>query len=362
MKFQELLSKISSILDFSGGKTSVGLSIGSSSIKLVELKKSGKTWKLIHFGIVQLPDEVIVNREIINPIVVSESIKTLTSQMKLKNKNICTSISGTALLIRRMTLEVPRPSELQEQVFWEAEQYLPFDISEVYMDFQVLSRSKEGKTDVLFVAVKKTVLDTYMNCVEDAGLKASIVDVDFFALQNLLEINYPPNPNESVAIVDIGSSAIKIVVIHAGVPVFTKDSTLGGRTLTVEIQKNLNLSFNDAETLKTGGEGGINTPQEISDLIHVMVENVSSEIKKSVDYYNASATGAPIAYVLLTGGSAKLTGLSKSVEERVGLPVQLINPFNAISYDPNVFNQEYLNNIAPIAAVSVGLALRSGAK
>jgi type IV pilus assembly protein PilM len=211
------------------------------------------------------------------------------------------------------------------------------------------------------VAVKKAVLDTYMGCVEDSGLKPKIVDVDFFALQNLYEANYPSNPSEAVAIVDIGASALKIVVVQAGVPVFTKDSAVGGRNLTAEIQKNLNLSYPDAEALKVGAQGS-GTPQEVSDLLHIMSENFAMEIKRAIDFYNASSVGAPVAYILLAGGSAKLSNLPKVVEEVVGLPAQIINPFNVISYDPSVFTQEYLTAIAPIAAVPIGLALRAGSK
>jgi type IV pilus assembly protein PilM len=363
-EFSQIFAKISDLLAMvsGGSQTAVGLSIGSSSIKLVELKKVGNLWKLLHFGIVQLPEDVVVNREIVNAIVVSDSIKTLVNQIKLKNKSVCTAISGTSLIIKRMMLEIPNVKEVQEQVFWEAEQYLPFDVSEVVMDYQILSRSKDNKTDVLLVAVKKTVLDIYMSSIEDAGLRPKIVDVDFFALQNLYEANYPVNPTEAVAIVDIGASALKIVVVHAGVPVFTKDTAMGGRNLTAEIQKNLNLSYVDAETLKiSGGQDGT-TPQEVSDLMHVMADNIATEIKRALDFYNASPTGAPVAYVLLAGGSAKIPGLSKVVEDSLGLPTQLANPFNSISYDPAVFTQEYLNNIAPIAAVPIGLALRAGVK
>ncbi len=360
MKLPDLFLKLKGLDFFGGGPTAVGLSIGTSAVKLVELKKTGKSWKLLHFGIVQLPDDLIVNREIVNSIAVTESIKALISQIKLKNTAVCTSLSGTSLIVRRMSLEVPNLRELQDQVFWEAEQYLPFDISEVVMDYQVLSRAKDLKTDILFVAVKKTVLESYMNCVEGAGLQPKVVSADFFALQNLFELNYPSNPGESVAVVDIGSSSMKIVIIHSGIPVFTKDSAIGGRNLTAEIQKNLNLSYIDAETLKVGGDQGGTTPQEVSDLIHVMVENFTAELKRSVDYYNASVSGAPIAYILLTGGSSKLPGLSKSIEDSLGLPTQMMNPFNAISYDPEVFNQEYLNNIAAIASLPIGLAIRAG--
>ncbi len=344
-----------------GGSSVVGLSVGSSSIKLVELKRQGKNWKLLHFGIAQLPDDVIVNREILNPIVVTDSIRTLVGQVKLKTKNVCTSLSGTSVIIKRMQLDVPNAKELQEQVFWEAEQYLPFDVSEVVMDYQVLTRSKDGKTDLLLVAAKRTVVDAYMGVISDAGLKPKIVDTDFFSLQTVYEANYPTNPSEAVAIVDIGASSLKLVVVFGNVPVFTKDSALGGRNLTAEIQKHLNLSYADAEALKTGSqEGGV--PQEVNDLMNVMAENFTTEIKRALDFYNASSTGAPVTSVLLAGGSSKLPSLPKMIEEILGLPAQPINPFNSVTYDPAVFTPEYIASIAPMAAIPVGLALRAAEK
>jgi type IV pilus assembly protein PilM len=360
-KGAQLFAKLSGMLSFGSGETCVGLSIGSSAIKLVELKKVGKSWKLLHFGVVQLPEDAVVNREIVNQIAVVDSIKTLTNQLKLKTKSVCTAISGTSLIIKRMTLEVPNLKELQDQVFWEAEQYLPFDISEVVMDFQILSRSKDNKTDLLLVAVKKSVLDSYMGSIEESGLKPKIVDVDFFAMQNLIEANYPVNPSEAVAMADIGASSLKVVVVHNGIPVFTKDSAIGGRNLTAEIQKHLNLSYADAETLKVGSQSGEAMPQEVSDLMHIMAENFALEIKRALDFYNASSSGAPVSYLILSGGSAKIPGLSKVVEDSIGLPTQLANPFNSISYDPSVFTQDYVNAIAPMAAVPIGLALRMGA-
>ncbi len=336
----------------------MGLSLGSSAIKLVELQKSGSSWKLVHFGIVQLAEDVIVGREIINPVAVSESIKTLVNQLKLKTKNVCSSISGTSVIIKRMQLEVQNSKELQDSVFWEAEQYLPFDISEVFMDFQVLSQPKDKTTDVMLVAAKKTTVDSYMSCIEDSGLKPKILDTDFFALQTAFEANYSPSNAEAIALVDIGAASTKIAVIYNGVPVFTKDSSLGGRNLTAEIQKQLNLSYSDAEALKVGGIGG-NIPQEVSDLMRVMGENFSTEIKRALDFYNASSSGAPVSQILLAGGSAKIEGLAQQIEDGVGLPTQIVNPFNSISYDPQVFTADYLAQIAPLAAVPLGLALRS---
>ena len=344
-----------------GGTSVVGLSIGSSSIKIAELRKSGKSWKLLTFGSTPLPDDVIVNREILNPIVVTDSIRALVGPIKLKTKMVCTALSGTSLIIKRMQLDVPNAKELEGQVFWEAEQYLPFDVSEVVMDYQVLTRTKEGKTDLILVAAKRAVVDAYMGVVTDAGLKPKIVDTDFFALQTAYEANYPVNPAEAVAVVDIGASSLKLVVLFGGVPVFTKDSALGGRNLTAEIQKHLNLSYADAEALKTGSqEGGI--PQEVNELMNVMSENFTTEIKRALDFYNASSAGAAVSSVVLAGGCAKLPSLPKMIEEILSLPTQVMNPFNSISYDPAVFSPEYIASIAPIAAIPIGLALRAAEK
>jgi len=358
---KSLVLKLIGAIASGGGSTVVGLSIGSSSVKLAELKKTGKSWKLLHFATANLPEDAILNREVSNPIAIVEAIKTLLNKVKLKNKNVCSSLSGSALIVKRFTLESTSKKSLQDDVFWEAEQYLPFNINEVIMDYHLLSQTKSKKADVIFVAAKEAVLNSYTECIEDSGLNAKVMDVDFFALQNIFEANYPVSPTEAVAVVDIGACSMKVVVVHKSIPVFTKDSTTGGKNLTSEIQQHLGLSYADAEALKLGGsEGGV--PQEVNDLVSIMADNLASEIKRSVDFYNASSTGAPLAYVLLTGGGAKLPDLSRIVEETIGIPTQIINPFNAISYDPAVFTQDFITEIAPIAAVPLGLALRAGAK
>jgi len=355
-----IFSKLSGMLK-GGGSTAVGLSIGSSSIKLVELKKTGQTWKLLHFGIVQLPEDVVVNREIVNQIAVVENLKTLLSQVKLSSRQICTAISGTSVIIKRMNLEVPKAKDIQNQVFWEAEQYLPFDISEVVMDYHILSREKDGKTSALLVAAKKTLIDTLMATIQEAGLQPKLIDLDLFALQNVFEANLPSATNDAVALVEIGASATKVVITQAGIPVFTKDSAIGGRNLTAEIQRQLNLSYADAETLKMEGQGET-APQEVAQLVQNMAENFATEIKRSIDFYAASTPGGPISSILLAGGSAKIPNLTRVIEDVTHLPTQILNPFVSISYDQAVFSQEYLNNIAPIAAVPIGLALRAGAE
>jgi len=352
-----LLSKIKGLFS-GGGGTSVGLSIGSSSIKLVELKKSGKSWRLESWGVVQLPTDALSHREIVNSIAVVDSLKALVGSLKLKSKQVCTALSGPSMMIKRLPLEVPNMKELQDQVFWEAENYIPFDQSDLVMDFEILSKSKDNRVDVMLVAAKRTVVDSFMGAISDSGLTPKIIDADFFALQNVYETNYPLSSGEAVALVDIGADGTKIVVLSDGVPVFTKDSALGGSTLTAEIQRQMGLSFEDAESLKVGGHGGM--PQEVLDILRVGSENIATEIKSALNYYSASSVGAPLGPIYLSGGSSLVPGLQGIVEELTGRPVQYLNPFNSIAVDPAQFSEDYLRSIAPLAVVPLGLALRAG--
>lgn len=344
-----------------GGQTQIGVSIGSSSVKIVELKKSGKSCSLVHFGVAQLPDEAIQNREIANHMAVVDALKSIVTQLKIKGRPVTIALSGAAVIIKKILLEQTAQKELADAILWEAEQYVPFDINEVSFDYQVLNKNgPEGKMEIMLVACKRAIIESYMAVVRDAGLVPSIVDVDLFALQNAFESNYPPE--QPAAIVDIGAASLKLAICINGQPVFTRDSAVGGRALTAEIQKHLNVSYQEAELLKIDGNAQGQLPQEVADLMHVMSENFAAEIKRSMDFYTASNTGAPVSYLLLAGGSSRLPNLPKIVEDAVGLPVQLLNPFNAIACDAKIFSQDYINAVSSIAAVPVGLALRGFSK
>ncbi len=348
---------MSGLGDLFGAKPTVGVCVGAASVKVVEIRKSGKGWELCRFGLSILPEDSVVNREVFNPVAVTEAIRAALSQSKITQKNVVTGMGGAAIILKRMTVEVQKMSELQDAVFWEAEQYLPFDPSEVSMDYHMISRAKDNRTDVLFVAAKLSVMDGFVGAIMDAGLKVKVVDTEYFALQNIFEANYDQRPGESVALVDIGASTLKLLVIHDGVPVFTKESPMGGRNLTAEIQRQMNLSAADAEALKISQNRGA-VPQEIAEITQVAIENFGTEIRRALDFYNASSSGAPVSYILLTGGSSQIPELSKGVEERVGLPTQLLNPFARIGYDSKVFSPELIASIAPVVSVPMGYAIR----
>lgn len=351
---------VSSLLSvLSGSKTAVGINVGSSSVKLVEITRSGKTFTLHKFGIVPLPENAVVNREIMNPVAVSDAVKKLISQVKPSKKIIVTGIGGAAVIIKRMTVEVANIKELQDAVFWEAEQYLPFDPSEVAMDFHTITRGKDNRTDVLFVASKISALDGFISAIKDGGLNISIVDTEAFGIQNIFEENYSISPQEAVAVVDIGASSLKVIVIHDRVPVYTKESNFGGRNLTSDIQKNLNLSFEDAEALKTNSAEAL--PEEVMELMMSAAENFSMEVKRALDFYNASSSGAPVTSILLCGGGAKIPDLSRIIEERLTLPTQLLNPFTRVVANPKSFSPNLMDQMGSTIALAMGLAIRGTA-
>ncbi|MBI2606568.1 MAG: type IV pilus assembly protein PilM [Deltaproteobacteria bacterium] len=340
-----------------GSKTQIGVSIGTSSIKVAELKKSGKTYSLEHFGVAQLPDETIVNREIVNHMAVVDALRGLAGELKIKGRGVVTALSGAAVIVKKILLEQTPDGELDDAILWEAEQYVPFDMNEVIVDYQVLSKNgPEGKMEIVLVACKRAFVESYKAAIRDAGFGATCIDVDLFDLQNAFERNYPPET--PAALVDIGSSSLKIVVCAGGQPVFSRDAAVGGRALTAEIQKHMNLSFQEAEMLKIDAAARGQMPQEVADLMRIAAENIAAEIKRSLDFFSASNSGANAGYILLSGGGANLAALPKVVEDTCGLPTQILNPFVQIACNPKYFTEESIAAIAGVAAIPVGLALR----
>ena len=314
-----LFSRLRSGLNFSfkSGGACVGLSIGASSVKVVELKKKKNEWMLVGYGSAPLGDAISDQREILNSTLIVNAIHDALAQAKVKSKQVCSSIVGSGVIIKNLNLVVTDMKELTDSVFWEAEQYIPFDISEVVIDFQVLKKNKD-QVEVMLVAVKRDFIDQYTNAIEDAKLTAHIMDVEVFALQNVFESNYDLPSTEAVLLVDIGSMSTKTIICAGGVPLFTKDAPYGGTMVTQEIQKELKLpTFMDAEVLKTSP----NLPHEVNDIAARICHVLAAELKKSIDFYTASSLGPPVACVYLSGGGSRPTPLSKIIEDYVGVPV-----------------------------------------
>jgi len=337
-----------------GKKSSIGLDIGSSYLKVVQLKDTKGGYELELFDIVQLPPELIVDGSIIDSLRLVDSLKELLQKAKLKTKDAVISIAGhSSVIIKRVTLPEMSEEELSESIKFEAEQYIPFDIDEVNLDFQILGPKEEpGNMDVILVAVKKDIINEYISVVKEAGFNPLIVDVNPFALENIYEINYEIEPDRNIAIVNIGASTININVLNGGVSVFTRDSAVGSNLHTEALQREFNLTYDAAERLKQG-----ETVENVSaEDAHAVIESASDEIigevSRSFEYFPED-----ISEVILSGGCTFVKDFPKLLAEKVGIEVKVIEPFKNIRI-PKQFDITYLEEIGPIAAVAAGLALR----
>jgi type IV pilus assembly protein PilM len=344
-----------------GSKQYVGLDIGSSSIKAVVLKEAGKgNWTLTHIGIEQLPPEVIVDGAIMDAPVVVEAIRRLMSNQKIGLKKVVIAVSGHSLIVKKISLPQMSREELVESIHWEAEQYIPFDIEDVNIDFHLMEGDEDktsSEMDVILVAVKKDKINDYTGLVRQAGLTPVIVDADGFCIYNHYELNYEREPG-SIALIDIGASVMNINVIQDGKHMLYRDISIGGNQFTDAIQKDLNVTYDQAEGLKMGEEvKGIHL-DDVQAIIDSISEDIAMEIQRSFDYHKATSANARVEKIVLTGGASKTRGLSTFLAQRLGVTVEFGDPFRKITYNQKKFDPLYMQEIAPLCAVAVGLGLR----
>lgn len=345
----------------------IGLDIGSHSIKVMELKESRSgQWRLQKFGIHKLPAEAIVDGAVMNSAAVVDGIRDLVARHKIKTRDVATAISGHSVIIKKITLPTMSDEELAESIQWEAEQYIPFSINDVNIDTQILSRSEEsGQMDVILVAAKKDIIHEYTAVISEAGLKPLIMDVSSFSVENSYEMNEEIEPGEIVALVNVGASLVNIHILNDGVSAFTRDINMGGNQFTEEIQKQLNVSYEEAEALKLGGNISSTTstteavvPQEVGSILRSTSDSLAVEIQRSIDFYLATSSGLKLSRVILSGGTAKIGGLKEALETTLSTKVELANPFRNLNFNPKDFDPDYLNDLAPMAVVVAGLAMR----
>lgn len=343
---------------FKKKKEVIGIDVGSSSIKLVQLKDNKGSYQLLNVGIIELPPEAIVDNSLMDSSSIAVAVKNLVSSLGIKIKDVACSISGNSVIIRKIVLPTMPQEELEDQISWEAEQYIPFDINDVNMDFQILSPDSNdpSKMSVLLVASKKDIINDYVAVFNEAGMHLSVVDVDSFAVQNAFEINHDVSPESIVALINIGASVMNINVIKEGITLFTRDVQMGGNLYTEEIQKQLGMSSQDAENGKILAHETNNLP--IIDVIVKVNETITQEIRRSLDFYNSTTNDDRITSIFVSGGGSKVYRLIDSISDKIGLPVDSVNPFAKLKYNEKDFDPEYLQEISPLMAVPVGLAIR----
>jgi type IV pilus assembly protein PilM len=349
---------------FGLGKTKavVGLDIGSSAVKAVELKPSGKGFKVVAFAMEPVPPDSIVDGAIIDGAAVAEAIRRVFENKAFKTKEVAASLSGNAVIVKKISLPVMTEAELAESIYWEAEQYIPFDIQDVNLDYQILDAGtgadSKGTMEVLLVAAKKEKIADYTGVISQAGRVPIIVDVDAFALQNAYEVNYGLEPGVVVVLMNAGASAININILTGDQSTFTRDISIGGNSYTEAVQKELNLPFDSAEQVKRGVPvDGVN-PEDVMPVLHAMTENVLLEIQKTFDFFKATASSDRIDRIVVSGGASRAEGFLETLTERFDAPVELFDPFKRVAFDAKRFHVDDVNEVARTAAVAVGLGLR----
>lgn len=341
----------------------IGLDIGSSAIKVAQLKESKGRYFLQKFGVKPLEPEVIVDGTVMDEGRVVAAIRELFDETNIKHKQVAISISGHAVIVKKINLPPMPDEELEGQVKLAAEQYIPFDINEVNIDFHVLppDGSSDGQDDmaVILVAAKKDKINELTELVKAAGLIPMVMDVDAFAIENMHAINYPMAQEETTALVNLGASVMNVNIIRAGASLFTRDIPLGGNRYTEAIQREVGLSFEEAEESKKKDQAGDSGGVSVGNVIDSVNAEVASEIARTVDYFKNSIANSELSRVLLCGGVARAKGLVQQLGDRMQLPVEMADPFAEIDIAGCDADPDLLAEMAPSAAVGVGLALRA---
>lgn len=342
-----------------GKKNIVGLDIGSSSIKAVELERSHGEVVISQLALEALANDIVVDSMIVDSGTVASAISKVLSEHNFTSKQVATAVSGHSVIVKRITMQTLDEPELGEAVRSEAAQYIPFDMNDVNMDYQVLSEDWDGPTlDILLTAVKKDKILNYTSALQLSGHQPAIVDIDAFALQNCYEFNYDPAPTSTVALLNLGASVMNINIVRGNLPLFTRDVSVGGNQYTDSLQKDLNLAFEDAEALKLGKKVSSLSDETKLPILQQVTEIIVLEIQKTFDFFRASAEGEHIERIYLAGGSAQVQGLMEALRQEFSIPVEMLNPFLRI-VPPIGEGAELIDRNAAQFVVAVGLALRS---
>jgi len=351
----------------------MGIDISASAIKLVELSHTRSGYELKALANIPLPRDAIVENTVIDSIAVSQALLDALEEAQTDTRNVALAVSGNAVIIKVIQVPMATEFELESQIEFEADQHVPFDIDDVYLDFQILGETEDDPEhmDVVLVACKREIIDDYQLVLSEAGLKTTCVDCSVFALENAVEetgvyaqdsvtldaeeaIEGDADGDPAYALVNIGANIININIMRNGQMSFVRDQFYGGQNLTESIQKTHAVSFSAAEKMKVNNFTDVD-----SNVIEEFFSNLSSEIGRSLDFYGANNAEYPVQKILLSGGCALIEGIDVELDQRLGIETKILNPFDGIKISPKHFDAEKLKAIGSIMMVPVGLAMRS---
>ena len=343
----------------------VGIDIGSHSIKIVQLLQKKNRFELMNVGLIHLSENTFEDGMTENPNLVSEALKQLISSEKIKTKFAVISVSGESVVIKKINRPKMSEHELAESIKMEAEQYIPFDIKDVNIDFTILgsavkdpdAESEGEQMEVLLVAAKKDIIEQRESILLNAGLKPVVFDLDVFAVENNFSLNYDEKMDEVVSIVNIGASVTNIGIIEGSSMGFTRDIFLGGNKYTETIQNQLKVDYEDAEKMKLGLNVTEDNKDKIVSIIVEVTDMLASEIQKSIEFYSTAAN-RNVEKIFLSGGCSKISGINQLLSEKLGVSVVTLDPLKKVSINKKIFDPKYIDYISPLIATATGLAIR----
>jgi type IV pilus assembly protein PilM len=337
----------------------VGLDIGSRSLKAAEVEESKRGRNLKRFGITEIPPGSIEDGTINDPEAVAESIRQLFKAYNIKERNVAISIGGYSVIVKKINVQTMDEQQLQDTIHFEAEQYIPFDISDVNLDFQILgeNQSNPNQMNVFLVAAKKEMVNDYINLANLAGLTPCIVDVEAFALQNTFEVNYDFS-NENVALIDIGASKTSLNILKDNSSVFMRDVALGCSQINQKIISLIDCSYDEAEQLKYGDNTDRISAEDLKGIVSSVVADWCTEIRRALDFFYSTYPDDQVKKIILSGGGANISEFRELLAVEASAEVDPINPFKNFLVNDDRFDPNYMKKIAPQAAISMGLAMR----
>jgi type IV pilus assembly protein PilM len=345
------------------GKNLVGVDIGTSGVKVCQVRESRKGLGLVRLGFVPLGPQVIVDGQVMDQGAVIEALQRVFSEAKIRQRECAISVSGQAVIIRKITVPMMTEAELNEQIQWEAEQHIPFDIKDVQVDYQVLRRRPEAsQMDLLLVAAKRDQIEDYAQLARNAKLKPVVCDIDSFTVQNLFEYSRGLPQDQTIVLINVGASLSSLNIVSNGASAFTREIANGGNVITEEIQRQLSVPFDQAEAYKCGGDpsgpsGGM-VPQQVVQIIDAVTDSIAAEIQRSLDFYMATSGEGEISRIYVTGGTANLAALGAAVQRRARVPVEAWAPTEKIFVEAREVDTNMLQSRAAQLAVALGLSLR----
>ena len=358
----------------------VAVDIGSHSIKMAQLAKGKKQLELVHFGIMPLGEECLVDGLVKKNDDVIEAITNLLRAEKIATRHAVASVAGEAVIIKRIQVPLQTRDELKESINEEAEQYIPFDIDDVSIDFQILGRVESGtppppveeekkdeeaageegegeKMEILLVAVQRDLIDNRMMVLEGAGLKPVILDLDVFALVNAVNLTIDVRGLGPVALIDLGDSFTHLNILSGGVSAFSRDIPVGGNQCTNRLMKKFQVPFRQIPELKMGNlPAGVDS-RDVIEVLTGAFDKVIEEIQKSLEFFR-NTNKTEVGKIFLTGGGALIPGTDRLLAQKLSVPVEIVDPLKGIKVNPKMFDPEIMELLGPSSAQALGLATR----